>query len=384
VSHKYKKKREDVLFDIEKSMLPDTQPLAVRAKKLQEVNKAVSDCSLEIDNLQGTLRRLDYSAVVFDSEFEDFLITRKTLRMQIHNLQEEVNNLILRKRRIMEVSPTRNEKKNNTLVIKCPSTECRGYVNLKKNPPSCDLCSMVVCADCHEPLFRAGALGHTCNPATVETVNLLKKDSKNCPSCKAIIYKIDGCDQMFCTQCHTAFSWRTGEISVGRIHNPHYYEYLRQTTGGEMREIGDIPCGGLPRITREILNNRFLSSVHRTASHFEFYEIPRLQNDLNYVNGNVNLRILYLNGDIDETTFKREIYRREKAIEKKREILQVISTFVVVVSDLFRSQVSEPIQYETIRKFMCENLMDVSRVYKCSVPYINSSWELTSHRHGKV
>lgn len=396
VSHKYKQKRENVLFDLEKAMLPDTQPLAVRAKKLHEINKTISNYSLEVDELQKTLRRLDYDMVILDSEFEEFLLNRKTLRMQIHNLQEEIGSLVYRRRRITENAPTRNEKKSNTLVVKCPSETCRGYINVRKSPPSCDMCKTVICADCHEvvdkdasldngtPLDKDGSLdSHTCNPATKETVALLKKDSKNCPSCKSIIYKIDGCDQMFCTQCHTAFSWRTGEISVGRIHNPHYYEYLRQT-GGQVRELGDVPCGGLPRLTREILDNKFLSKVHRVASHFEFYEIPRYQNDLNYVHGNVNLRILYLNGDIDETAFKREIYRREKALEKKREILTIVNTFVIVVADLFRGKVTDHTQYETIRNFTRENLMDVSRVYKCTVPDINSAWELGTYRYGKV
>ncbi len=401
VSNRYKKKREEVLFELEKAMMPDTQPLAAKAKRVEEINKTIRARETMIDTIRGLIYELAHDGAVDEETFQKYLRTRKELIMSIHDHQEEITNLVLTKRRIVNTS-VKNEKKPNSFVIKCPSEECRGYVNMTKNA-ECELCHLKLCKECHEaldkstdldkagaldkgaPLDRAEALGHhTCNPDTVNSVKMIYKDSKNCPSCKSVIYKIDGCDQMFCTQCHTAFSWRTGDISMGRIHNPHYYEYLRQT--GAERELGDIPCGGLPRITRQIAEDRFLSKVHRAASHFEFYEIPRLQNDLNYVNGNVNLRIMYLNGHIDDSGFKREIYRREKALEKKREILTVLNTFVIVVADLFRTGVKEGVQFESIRKFTCENLEDVSRVYKCTVPYIrNSDWDTSiTYRYGRV
>ena len=39
---------------------------------------------------------------------------------------------------------------------------------------------------------------------------------------------VKNCDQMYCTSCHTPFSWITGKIVTGAIHNPHYFQYLRQ------------------------------------------------------------------------------------------------------------------------------------------------------------
>jgi hypothetical protein len=53
------------------------------------------------------------------------------------------------------------------------------------------------------------------------------------------------CDQMWCTGCHTTFSWNTGQAIVNaRVHNPHYYEYLRRVHNGVIpREAGDNPCG---------------------------------------------------------------------------------------------------------------------------------------------
>ena len=73
-----------------------------------------------------------------------------------------------------------------------------------------------------------------------------KKETRSCPSCGTNIFKIEGCDQMWCTQCHTGFSWRTGLKVTGVIHNPHFYQW--QNEGGAEAPIhvpGAVMCGGL-------------------------------------------------------------------------------------------------------------------------------------------
>ena len=53
---------------------------------------------------------------------------------------------------------------------------------------------------------------------------------------------------MWCVKCHTFWHWDSMTIieARGQIpHNPDHREWL-QRTGGVAREIGDIPCGGLP------------------------------------------------------------------------------------------------------------------------------------------
>ena len=103
---------------------------------------------------------------------------------------------------------------------------------------------MWTCPECHVIKGLSRDAVHTCNENDVATAKLLNSDTKPCPSCRTPIFKIMGCDQMWCTQCHTGFSWRTGMIQNSHIHNPHYFEWQRQQTDGNiLRNQGDIECG---------------------------------------------------------------------------------------------------------------------------------------------
>ena len=117
----------------------------------------------------------------------------------------------------------------------CPLVMCTGIVKNGR----CNDCKKTVCAKCREERNE----GHECKKEQLETIKLLKRDTKPCPRCKVPIHKIDGCDQMFCTKCKTAFSWRTLTIHKGVMHNPHYHEYMAQLNNGNVPIAANDPCG---------------------------------------------------------------------------------------------------------------------------------------------
>lgn len=336
VDKEYKQKRERDLFETEKALLPQAQEIATREKRIKGITR-------EIYMLQERIRNLKQEKLYLEAG-------------------------------VTKSSGARGHK------IKCPLEACRGFVDSSDH--ICGTCETEICKDCHAPLKqthgsgdKAGALEHTCDPDTLETIRLLKKDTKNCPKCAVGIHKIEGCDQMYCTQCHTAFSWRTGEIVIGeRIHNPHYFEYLRRT-GAAPREIGDIPCGGLPGDweMRPFFRNQPIMNAFRNCVHIEQVEFRNYRTDR--VTNNLDLRIKYLNNEITEAQFKKTLQMRDKTVEKNREILQVLNTCVVVGAEIMRrileKQENEKIaekEFAELRAFTNESVAKISKMYKCKVP----------------
>lgn len=279
-------------------------------------------------------------------------------------------------------------------VRACPGADCRGFLSTAWK---CGLCEVWVCPDCHEIKGTERDAAHVCDPGNLETARLLEKDSKPCPSCASMIFKIHGCDQMYCTQCNTAFSWNTGRIEKSRIHNPHYFEYLRQRAGTEniRREIGDIPCGGMPYVTdiERRLNLRNYHDATRTILYTAARGVIHVENvtmhryRVNRVGDNEDLRVKFMIGDFNEDEFKRQLQTRELQTERKNSIAAVLNTYVVVAAEIFRKLVGTPSQgpepdmrffsdclteLEEIRTFTNQAMERTSKLYKrCAVPTIN-------------
>ncbi len=116
-----------------------------------------------------------------------------------------------------------------TIIIKCPKLKCNGVISPETE--TCVDCGIDVCMSCGKkiPFKRV----HRCKKDDIATIKLLKENTKSCPKCSTGIYRSEGCPQMFCTICHTAFDWNTLQIIKGAIHNPHYLELVLK---GEIKE----------------------------------------------------------------------------------------------------------------------------------------------------
>lgn len=286
-------------------------------------------------------------------------------------------------------------EKTTTFIRACPANECRGFLSTAWK---CGLCNIFVCSKCHEIKGSKKDTPHECDPANIETARLLDKEAKPCPNCAALICKVKGCDQMWCTQCQTAFSWNTGKIvKDGPIHNPHYFEYMRNH-GQQRREIDDIPCGGLP-YNREIQQSltRFFEPSDETAQLIQAYfrvtgeimDLRRWYRD-RHLEDNRNARVKYLVKDYDDKRLKQVLHTRAKAAEKVQNIDQILDMFVMVSSTIFQrfvvadkveDIVTIPDELRELRRYTNESMKKISEVYQCKTPSIDE--EVVLHRVGE-
>ena len=374
-----KKWREELLFQRERALLPATQPYIQAINRIKDIDQQVLKHLKEISNINRQISRL---------KRESYRLTANPLTILNMNNEPDVSE---------------NEKKERRNFTKpCPVDECRGFLSSQWK---CGTCNTWTCPDCHCIIGIDKETAHTCDPNDIESAKLIKMDTKPCPKCAVPIYKTDGCDQMWCTQCHIAFSWRTGIIEKN-IHNPHYYEWLRRTEGSVPRNPLDFACRENQldgTITRTIMNmmkikkmnlnaaTLYLSCVdkisqmERNTLHHRNVTIPRLQ-AFDYEKNNRELRIDYMMKEIDEDCMKILLQRAEKKTLKEteiREVLQMVcNTAEDVIFRFFRYVENLPTNCEvwnddilkemdTMLEYANECTEDICRTYNCKLyPFV--------------
>lgn len=272
---------------------------------------------------------------------------------EIQKIKNEIKILYDKQRVLVNQKRNNNENENNSnrhfRGRPCSNESCRGFLSSQWK---CNACDMWTCPECHQLKGYRRDIEHTCKPDDLATAKMMNKETKPCPSCNTPIFKIMGCDQMWCTQCHTGFSWRTGIIQNSHIHNPHYFEWQRQNNNGiAPRNQGDIECGrdlSDPTIIFKIRSilvancasfdvilkdyvKKFEYCIRGTL-HLDRIQAPRFR--VNNVQNNLDLRLQYLEKNIDEDKFRVSILRRSKANEKKQDIYNVIQLLVQTITDI--------------------------------------------------
>ena len=356
-----KNHREQILLEREKCLLPQTQELVARKKQEINLKKLLEDTKAEI--------------------------------IRQRQLQHDLENQLYR----LQAGHALEDIPKKRFVRKCPIEECKGFLS---SDWKCGLCSKKICSKCNE---LDNGEDHECDPNSVETVKLLNKDTKPCPSCGTMIFKISGCSQMWCPDCHTAFNWSSGRIETGIIHNPHFYEFQRRVGGGNAnRNLGDIPCGGMPsvgeivRFFHPTVSERHmplygyrnyprptptnplekkLTDIHRCVNHAQAYELGQYGD--NIAVNNSDLRVAFLMDDITEATMKKTLQIREKAKEKSRDIANVLMMFCDTSGDYFRQLLVKEVTSEEclnilnqLKDYFNSSMKEIHTRYNCVTPYI--------------
>jgi hypothetical protein len=489
-----KLRREQLLFDNERAMLPATQPLVERQIKVENSKRQLNEIYDKIRQLQ---------------------IESRTISTNIYRLEHGQEAVV-----------------RAEFVRACPVEGCRGFLSTQWK---CGICENWTCPSCHLVKGTNRDIEHVCNPDDVATAQILATNTKPCPNCHIGIFKIDGCfgkdvpilmwdgniklsqdiclgdvligddgerrivenlisgedklyeikqkngmsyivnskhwlvlqdnldiieimvydylkldilqrkqlkgikniknicevceievfsigigkyygwtldknmrflladctvarncDQMWCTQCHTAFNWRTGRIEAA-VHNPHYFEWLRRNGNEVPRTPGDNPCQNNELnhrsaiIIRELLIGKHsinslsreyeerISRIIRNVLHMR-YVIANVYHEQNRVVRNEILRIQYMRNLITEEQFKITLQREQKKEEKKREIRNVFDILYTTTTSIImrfiqhlrdvREGAWEPSiinEINAIVDYANECFRDIGRVYKSKV-----------------
>jgi hypothetical protein len=359
INNAYKHHRENVLYEREIALLPATQPFVQKTIKLAGMKEELMDLKAQRQRMHEMIHELTRNMYVTEAE----------LHRGIHSQSE-------------------NEK-TSVFIRSCPCDGCKGYLSVQWK---CGICETQFCPNCSALLINTEANVHVCNDDDVATTKLLKTNTKPCPSCTTLIFKIDGCDQMFCTVCHSAFSWRSGVIEKHHIHNPHYYDWVRNNHNGQVpREPRDNPChdGELPTIWDIDQHVKSMSmSFTMKTSYFEFYrllghvrysELPRYAPNED-VNKNMKLRIDFLMNKVNENMLKKKLQQFERVDARKRAIHQILSMYFMVGCDMIKAMLtmtmssqfdSQLEEISVLHDYTNAQLMMMSKTYDCTAPYIN-------------
>ena len=326
INGKYKEHKITGLFNTEVSQIPNTMPAVKTYKRLKELDEKMDEKQKIKRKIRERLKKLD---------LDEYYIRR-----QMNDLKKNTT--------------TDTEKKSFTQP--CPSKDCRGYLSTKWK---CESCSKETCSKCfiikdEDEQGNETKEEHVCKQENIASVELIRKETKSCPTCGTNIFKISGCDQMWCVECHIAFSWRTGKKVNGVVHNPHFYEWQKSEQSTQrINPPRAIMCGGLPQ-SRDYLRliNSHISSgkynledeivlnkakhIHQRASHIAYYELDGLRTACTRIQDNEDIRVKYILKEINEKKFKSLIIQRNSKYEKNKDTLNIYELVNTVLIESIR------------------------------------------------
>lgn len=262
-----------------------------------------------------------------------------------------------------------------SIMFPCSRPECNGTLDAESN--TCLMCDVKYCGKC----MTMEGEEHECREDDINNFRILRENTRPCPNCRNGIYKTEGCDQMWCTVCQTCFSWRTGNILNGVIHNPHYYEFMRNNpqAGAPRRNVGDIPCGGMPTLhqvmTRELRDKPgdgdTVSHLHRMMNHIIDVVMPRVHGiSQRRRTKNREYGIQFLRNMITREKWISRLFIARKREEVYQQKYQLLETLTFSVSELFRQLARETIG---VKEFF-HSIQVLFGCYNEGTRYLNKSF----------
>jgi hypothetical protein len=384
----YRDFRKQVLINKEKSFLPAAQIEAEARKETRKkaeeklgLKNQIGETNRKIYMLRNESTNLKVKLEIAKSDDE-----AKEIKAKIKINKDEVANGIKLKRTLNTRIGELEEKTGGKVVERrefiqaCPSENCKGFLSSRWR---CGLCELWSCKECGCVKGPKEDSEHKCDVNIVANFQAIKKETTSCPGCSAKVFRVQGCDQMWCTQCHTSFDYKTGKIVTGRIHNPHFIEW-QKNHGEQKREILDVQCGGAPglydltKALEKIFEKRKIplsfDKMYQRVLEVQENLVPAYAVHRNE-HRNMDLRVKYLLNQITEEQWKSQLVKAEKEHEKREEICLVLQAYRDAGNDILRRMLviktaNEYLnlfkEYQQLSKFIIEGLEKVLKLYNSS------------------
>ncbi len=290
----YVLRTKKMLLEKEKTLLPHTQPILSHMNDIKKIDAELYFISGKVKALQDEIKILKQAKV----EHQKQLCTKQT----------------------------------DTYLFACPYPHCHGHITSKYE---CGLCFQKVCPDCREGYTEKDA--HQCNQDTIKTLSLIKEECKSCPKCNTMIYRISGCDHMWCVKCKTHFHWNSLAIERGILHNPHYFEYMAEQKR-DCDSVNPINRFDLTHITQQLVLSNICTSEHeqiirdvKRIIYMRENVYPEIQTVNEYTNQ--DLRIKFLQNELTEEEFQGQLYRRHKHNTGYQSYRYILDTYFMITRD---------------------------------------------------
>jgi hypothetical protein len=378
--NEYKEHQRKLLLEREISKMPETMHLIAFYREIPSYQERVEEKVKQ-------LRVLEQQMNVLNRDINED-------RYRLRRLEQRYERMLNGEQVPPEVTDTTAEgaAAKRSFIMPCTFEGCKGFLSSQYK---CDVCLNFTCSKCHEQLgpSRLGN-GHACKPENIESAQLIKQETKPCPSCGTRIFKISGCDQMWCTNCHKAFSWKTGIIDQGFIHNPHFFQYNEQrraqgqadnlgcqnnnedqlvdwySVSDKLRYLTGTPHEPMCRFFRELYNN----VAHQVGGERRTRQ-ARVEEV--HANGNVRFRVSYLMSQLTGEELGKIVYKRshdERSLQAQNHIWELLLTFA---KDMFRRIVvlKTPYYDAAAREKLVEDVMGLREEWNTLLTYCNAQFK---------
>ena len=322
--------RTKIILEQEKQLLPATMELAMNYKKHKEelaVSKQlIIDIKTILTHTEEPREKKELNSIL-----------RQTYEV-IRGIDREIRHILasLEEGEIDQEEGEKSDEKEHFFKV-CPVETCNGYLSTRWK---CGICGIKVCKDCLE-IKKDSDYDHNCKEDDIKSALEVKQSCKDCPKCKSKIFRVSGCPQMWCTKCHTTFDWNTGRISKGVIHNPEYFQWLKKRSNNLI--IGEN-CGAdvtyeqllaeIKSRNMEEVGQKILDIFRKVA---EINDIDRRTYEPpNREEKNRKHRILFLNNEIDEKEFARQLFLTDVKYRKNMEITEIMNMITEASNIIFR------------------------------------------------